>query len=39
MIKNYKIAAEEYVNNGGGNMVMVYTVWLPDEKRDRKSVV
>ena len=33
MIKNYKIAAEEYVNNGGGNMVMVYTVWLPDEKR------
>ena len=34
MIKNYKIAAEEYVNNGGGNMVMVYTVWLPDEKRE-----
>ena len=33
MIKNYKIVAEEYVNNGGGNMVMVYTVWLPDEKR------
>ena len=33
MIKNYNIAAEEYVNNGGGNMVMVYTVWLPDEKR------
>ena len=34
MIKNYKIVAEEYVNNGGGNMVMVYTVWLPDEKRE-----
>lgn len=33
MVKNYKIVAEEYVNNGGGNMVMVYTVWLPDEKR------
>ena len=33
MIKNYKIMAEVYVNNGGGNMVMVYTMWLPDEKR------
>lgn len=33
MSKNYQIINSEYVNNGGGNMVGVFTAWMPAENR------